>query len=176
MITTSKVRDYEGERLERLYGYNIINDYEKVGAFQHVVGMTAHIFKVPIAVVNLVSAEKVLTKSAVGINNHTELNREDTICSHAVKQDQVTVFRNVREEPCLLNNPFVHGEFGLHFYAAAPLKTPDGFNIGVLAIADKEQREFTLQDEQMLEALAAVVMAELEKRKFHETADCNFID
>ena len=52
----------ERERLEKLYGYNITNNFDKTGPFQHIVGMAAHVFRVPVAVVNFVDREKVLTR------------------------------------------------------------------------------------------------------------------
>jgi GAF domain-containing protein len=154
----------EDERLTKLYSYNIVNDYDKAGAFKHIVGMAANLFKVPVAIVSFVDRERVLIRSSVGIDNLTEVDRELTICSRAIQQNQVTVFSNAKEDPCLLSNPFVHGEFGLQFYAGAPLRTPDGLNIGMLAIIDTKPRVFTPQDEQLLQELAAMVMEELEDR------------
>jgi GAF domain-containing protein len=43
----------------------------------------------------------------------------------------------------------VHGEYDLQFYAVTPLRTPNGFNIGVIAIADKEQHDFSDEDKKM---------------------------
>ncbi|GAB3821050.1 GAF domain-containing protein [Pontibacter rugosus] len=157
----------ERERLERLYGYSIIEDYEKVGAFQHIVGMAAHVFKVPVSVVNFVDKDKVLTRSGYGYKNLTEVERSISICSMAIQQDQVVVFENAKQDPCLIGNPFVYSEFGLQFYAAAPLKTPDGYNVGVLAVADSKPRLFSKEEALLLESMAAMVMEELEDRKKH---------
>ncbi|MCC9166350.1 GAF domain-containing protein [Pontibacter harenae] len=155
----------EKERLEKLYGYNIIDDYHKTGAFQHVVGMAAQIFNVPVAFVNFVDEKKVIAESSVGMDGVSEFDRDTTICSQAVLKAEVTVFEDAKTEPCLATNLFVHGSLGLQFYAAAPLKTPDGYNIGVVAIVDKKPRTFSKADEHILEGLATVVMDELEERK-----------
>lgn len=154
----------ETERLARLYSYNIISNYEQSGSFKHIASMAAHIFNMPIALVNFVDEKTVLTEAHVGMDV-CELDRAISICSLAILKDEVTVFENAKEEFCLLSNPLVHGNFGLEFYAGAPLKTPDGYNIGAVAIADKKPRSFSKEDEQMLEGLAAIVMEELEERK-----------
>lgn len=154
----------EQERLQKLYSYNVLDTYGKTGTFQHVAGMAARIFNVPIAVVNFVDEKRVVAEGSVGIEGVSEFSREISLCSLAILQDQVTVFKNAKEEPCLLSNPAVHGEFGLQFYAGAPLKTPDGYKIGTVAIADKKPREFSKMDAELLEGLGAVVMEELEER------------
>ena len=56
------------------------------------------------------------------------------------------------------------GDFGLRFYAAAPLKISDGFNLGTLCVIDKKPREATENQMRMLQHLAAVVVDELELR------------
>lgn len=164
-IEKALLTDTEKERLARLYGYNIINNHEQSGTFKHVASMAARIFNVPMACVNFVDGKSVLIEASVGVNNLSEVDREISLCSLAILKDEVTVFENAKEELCLLLNPFVHSELGIQFYAAAPLKTLDGFNIGTVIIAGKEPRVFSKDDEQMLEGLAAIVMEELEERK-----------
>lgn len=154
----------EQERLKKLYGYNAIDSYELSGTFQHVASTAARIFNVPIAFVNFVDKDSILIKASVGVDGHSSIAREIGLCSLAVLRDEVTFFKDARTEQCLAANPLVHGDFGLQFYAGAPVKTQDGFNIGVVAIADKQPREFSKEDEQMLESLAALVMDELEER------------
>ncbi|MDX5422402.1 MAG: GAF domain-containing protein [Hymenobacteraceae bacterium] len=158
-------REKEEERLAKLYGYNITANYEKAGTFQHVVGMAAHIFKAPIAFVNFVDERSTWITDSWGMQGITELDRGVTLCSHAILRDGVTVFEDAKEEPCLLSNPFVHGDFGLQFYAGAPIRTPEGFNIGIVGIGDTRPRKFSREEEKTLEGLAAIVMEELEERR-----------
>jgi two-component sensor histidine kinase len=46
-------------------------------------------------------------------------------------------------------------EFGLRFYAGAPLRTHDGFNLGTLCVIDLHPRPVTERQVSQLEALAA---------------------
>ncbi len=154
----------EDARLAKLHGYNIINNYQQQGTFQHVCGMAGHIFSMPIAVVNLVDRDTVWTMAGIGADGISTTDRAVSLCSMAILQDDVTIFGNAKEEPCLISNPAMRDNFGIQFYAGAPLKTPDGYKIGALVIADKKPREFSPDDAKMLEDLAAIVMEELEER------------
>lgn len=156
----------EKERLAKLYSYDVVKDYKKTGIFQHVVAMAAHIFNVPLAFVNFVDKKVVIAESCVGLDGVNEFDRSTALCSQAVLQDKVTVFEDVKAEPCLAGNPLVHDKLGLQFYAAASIKTPDGFNIGVVAIADTSPRAFSEEDGCILESLASIVIEELEERRY----------
>ncbi|MFD3001611.1 GAF domain-containing protein [Pontibacter toksunensis] len=164
ILEKKQVPQNENERLAKLYGYNIGDSHDKMGTFQHVVSMAARIFHVPVAVVSFVEDTKVRIEASLSMEGTNEMSRDISLCSLAVLQEGVTVFENAREELCLLSNPVVYGDFGLQFYAGAPLKTPDGFHIGVIAIADKKPRTFSKDEEKLLEGLATVVMEELEER------------
>lgn len=157
------IPDNEEERLAKLHSLNILDSYEENGTFKHVAAIASRMFNVPIALVNLVDRDFVVTKAQSGMDGITQVERGISLCSLSILRSDVTVFENAREEPCLLANPMVIGEFGLQFYAAAPLITKDGFNIGAVCIVDKETREFPESDQKMLESLAAAVMEEIEK-------------
>ncbi|QNF32612.1 GAF domain-containing protein [Adhaeribacter swui] len=153
----------ESERLRALRRITSTNQYQENGTFKHVAAMAARMFEVPIALVNLVEEHQVITMAGVGQAVGTEVPREISLCSLSILDDQVTFFKDAKNEPCLLANPMVHGEFGLQFYAAAPLKTKLGINIGALCIVDKTPRTFSEIDQRILENLATIVMDELEK-------------
>ncbi|MEO7862298.1 MAG: hypothetical protein ABIU05_18075, partial [Nitrospirales bacterium] len=74
------------------------------------------------------------------------------------------VVGNAPEDPRTLANPLVTGSLGLQFYAAAPLHTKDGYNLGTFCILDKKVRYFTKEQSAALPALAKIVIDELELR------------
>jgi GAF domain-containing protein len=157
------IPDNEEQRLAKLRSLHILDTHEENGTFKHIAAMAARMFDVPIALVNFVERDYVVTKARVGLEGETEVSRGVSLCSLAVLRSDVTVFENAQQEPCLLANPLVIGEFGLRFYAAAPLTTFDGFRIGAVCLVDKEPREFSASDQKTLESLAAIVMDEIEK-------------
>ena len=159
------IPENEQDRLENLHSYNIL-DTRSEGPFNNVASIAAHMFKTPMAFVSFVDDSRVWFKANIGLDGVTDTPRGISLCSLAVLSNQPTVFQNTLEESCLLANPLVAGEFGMRFYAAAPIKTPEGYNIGAVCVVDKEPREFTVGDQRVLEHLASIVMDELKLRAF----------
>ncbi|WP_017731559.1 GAF domain-containing protein [Nafulsella turpanensis] len=159
------IPENETERLTRLYSYGLTDTYEELGSFKHIASMAAHIFRTPIALVSFVDEKQVIFKANVGMEGTRQVSRGISLCSLSILQEEVTVFENAREEACLLANPLVTGDFGLQFYAAAPLQTPDGYRIGSVCIVDKKPRKFSDAEQELLQGLASAVMEELEEKR-----------
>lgn len=159
------IPDDEEERLAKLYSYGIVETYEETGSFKHIASMASHIFKAPVALVSFVEEEQVTFVANVGMEDTRRVSRGISLCSLSILREEVTVFENAGEEACLLSNPLVAGDFGLRFYAAAPLQTADGYRIGSVCIVDKKPRKFSAAEQELLQGLATAVMDELEERK-----------
>ena len=155
-------KDEKG-RIEALNRYAIL-DTPPENTFNNIVRLACSIFQVPIALVSLVDEERVFLKANKGMPGVLNTERGMSLCSLAILTDDVTVFENALKEACLLSNPLITGNFGLRFYAAAPLITSDGYNIGSLCILDKHPRKFSESEKESLENLAAIVMDEIELR------------
>lgn len=59
--------------------------------------MAARMFDVPIALVDFVERDYVVTKARVGLEG--EVSRGVSLCSLAVLRSDVTVFENAQQEP-----------------------------------------------------------------------------
>ena len=153
----------EEARLDNLHSYPAL-DTRSEGPFNNVASIAAHMFKTPMAFVSFVDEGKVWFKGNVGLKGVTDTPRGVSLCSLAILSNEPTVFENTLEESCLLANPLVAGEFGMRFYAAAPIRSPEGFNIGAVCVVDKEPREFSVADQRVLQHLASIVMDELQLR------------
>jgi GAF domain-containing protein len=160
----------EEERLEALYRLDILDSISE-GPFENIAAYAVQKFQVPIAIISLVDKYRVWYKASIGLEGLKEVPRGDSLCSLVILQDAVTVFNNALQEPCLLANPFVAGEFGLRFFAGAPIKTTDGFRIGALCIIDKQARELSAAETAALESLAAFVMEKIRLRLIHLELD-----
>ena len=152
------------ERLKAVQYYDIIGDL-KDSYFHNLGQIVARTFDTPIALISFVEKEKVSFKVNIGMEGTNEVERGVSLCSLAILGDDPTIFFDATKEPCLINNPLVAGEFGLKFYAGAPITTPDGYNIGTLCILDFESREFSENESEILIDFAKVAMQELIARK-----------
>lgn len=153
----------EHDRLNALRRYKITGTPSEA-SFDGIAKLATQIFNAPIALLSLVDAESVYFKANIGMGTTKETNRGQSLCSLAILDKKVTVFEDTLKEDILLTNPNVIGDFGLRFYAGAPLITHDGFMIGSLCVIDKHPRAFTKADRQILEGLARTAMDQIELR------------
>ena len=156
------IPDDEAMRLEAVRRYEIL-DTPRDGSFDRVTSLAAKIFGVPIASVTVVDSDRIWFKSAFGIDAD-QIGRDPGLCASAILSDDITLVPDARRDPQALNNPLVLGELGLRFYAGAPLKTADGYNLGTLNIIDREPRELSEVEQSILLDLAQIVVDELELR------------
>jgi formate hydrogenlyase transcriptional activator len=152
----------EPERLAALQRYQIL-DTPPDGAFNHLTAVAAALFTVPIAVVSLVDHDRIWFKSHHGLDL-CETGREPGLCASAIFSPDVYHIRDAVTDVRALANPLVTEELDLRFYAAAPLRTHDGFNLGTLCIMDRKARELSVSEAGMLTKLAALVMDQMELR------------
>ena len=157
------IPENEPLRIEALYRYRLLEDLPE-RYFTNLAQIIAKTFDTPIALVSFVDKEEVLFPGNYGMRDTTQVSRGLSLCSLAILDEDLTVFENALEEPCLIANPLVAGEFGLRFYAGAPIITSDGFPIGTVCIVDKEPRKITKVEENMLKEFASMVISELDER------------
>jgi PAS domain S-box-containing protein len=157
------IPDNDDERLDALRRYRIFNTAAE-SSFDNIAKLATQMFNVPISLISLVDADVVYYKANVGMGNAKTTNRGKSLCSLAVLEPEVTVFEDALKEPCLISNPNVAGDFGLRFYAGAPITTNDGYLIGTLCVIDKKPREFSAHEEALLKGLSKLVMDQIEMR------------
>ncbi len=158
------IPDNEAERLKALAKYRI-TDTPSEDSFDGIAQLATQIFNVPISLLSVVDAESVFFKANMGMGKAKEADRGKSLCALAVLDKEVTVFEDALKEPCLIANPNVIGDFGLRFYAGAPLITHDGFMIGTLCIIDQKTRKFSQAERKILEGLAKTAMDQIELRR-----------
>ena len=154
------IRSYKNQKQE---GQNLpcISEYDKAGQFNFVASMALKIFKVPVALVVFFDHKRAaLLNKTDGVSGALQLN------SLAILRGVISFYENAGEEVFLLANPLVATGFGFHFYAAAPLITPNGMHIGSITILDKEVRDFQDSDKTVFYNLAAFVVEEIQRRRF----------
>lgn len=152
----------ECDRLIAVQRYDIL-DTPADGTFDRIAALAARLFDVPIAIVSVVDTDRIWFKAHHGLDV-TQIDREPGLCASAILSDDPWIVTDAAKDPRTLANPLVAGEFGLRFYAGAPLTTHDGYNLGTLCVIDREPRQVTVEEAQTLSDLARIVMDELELR------------
>jgi PAS domain S-box-containing protein len=152
----------ELQRLDALRRYGIL-DTPPDGAFDHITELAAGFFQVPIAIVSLVDHDRIWFKSHYGLEAE-QVERDDGLCASAILSPDLYYIRDAVKDSRTLANPLVAGAIGLRFYAAAPLRTHDGFNLGTLCVIDREPRNLAPGEAEILTRLSALVMDQMELR------------
>lgn len=149
--------EQEAERLQALEPYKALeNAHNEV--FEQIARLTAKLFATPMAQVSLVDAEEVTYPGNVGTPKLADrLAREDSICAVAVyKPGTTTVFPDLRAHPCQWVSPEAQKDFA--FYASHPIQTAAGQPIGSLCVLDKKPRNFTSDEQAILQRMAEIAM------------------
>ena len=150
----------EARRMAAVRRYDIL-DSPPDGAFDRITALAARRFGVPIAIVSIVDEDRIWFKSHHGLPVQ-QIDREPGLCASAILGDMPYLIEDASIDPRSLANPLVAGDFGLRFYAAVPLTTSDGHNLGTLCVIDREPRAVTQEQIDDLKDLASVVMDQLE--------------
>lgn len=152
----------EPARLGAVQRYDIL-DTPRDGAFDRIAALAAQLFDVPIATVTIVDHDRIWFKATHGIDV-TEVGRDPGLCASAILQSDPYVVTDAIQDPRCLDNPLVRGELGVRFYAAAPIRTPDGYNLGTVNVIAGQPRSVTATEISTLQHLADIVADELELR------------
>jgi len=160
-VAPNIVRD-EALRMAAVRRYDIL-DTPPDGAFDRITSLAARRFGVPIAIISIVDEDRIWFKSHHGLPVK-EIERAPGLCASAILGDVPYLLTDASVDPRSLANPLVAGDFGLRFYAAVPLTTSDGYNLGTLCVIDKEPRAINDAQIEDLKDLAAIVMDQMEMR------------
>ncbi|KAG8986513.1 His Kinase A domain containing protein, partial [Tulasnella sp. 427] len=153
----------EMDRRKALYRYNIL-DTPKDPNFDRIVHLAKLVFNTKAVVITLIAGERQWHKADVGLGL-PEADRTFSICSHTILQRSAepVIVPDASKDWRFAHNPVVTGGPQIRFYAGAPLRTPDGYNIGTLCIFDSEPKpETSPRTRHALKEFATIVMREME--------------
>jgi diguanylate cyclase (GGDEF)-like protein len=133
-------------------------------AFDRFTRLAAEVLSVPIALFTLVTPERQVFKSSVGLGELRETPLSHSFCRHVVDTGAPLEVVDARTHPRVHDNPAIQ-DFGIVAYLGMPLTTAAGVRLGSLCAIDHAPRQWTGRDHGVLEDLAAAVMAEVELRR-----------
>lgn len=152
----------EAERLRAVQRCEIL-DTPPDGAIDRITALAARVFQVPMAIVSIVDSDRIWFKSRYGLDL-TQVPRDPGLCASAIFERTPWIVSDAALDPRTQTHPLVTGDFGLRFYAAAPLTTMDGYNVGTLGVIDKHPRKIGDAKIAVLQDLASMTMNEIDLR------------
>jgi diguanylate cyclase (GGDEF)-like protein len=161
-VRASGVADFEElDRLRAVARYEVL-DAPSDETFDRITALTARLLQVPAAVISIVDAERVwfMSRQGLAMKEVPRPAGQPTVFLHPAPW----IVNDTRNDPRTSSRPVALGEFDLRFYAAAPLITNDGYNLGALCAIDRLPRQVSPMNLAVLQDLAALVMHEMEQR------------
>lgn len=149
----------EKQRLQTLRDLNLL-DTPAEERFDRVTRLAKQVFGTPIALVSLVDADRQWFKSRQGLDAE-QTPRNVSFCGHAILGDKIMVVNDASADERFCDNPLVCGDPNIRFYAGYPIGAPDGSRIGTLCIIDRQPREITREQLNLLRELGRMVEEEL---------------
>lgn len=158
------IPDDDHRRVAALERYQIFNDLHEP-VFERICEMACSLFNVPIAHVSFLDATTELVKANAGLGEEVfRVPRTISLCAIAVLNEEVTVIPDALKDERLAGHPYVYGEFGLRFYAGAPIRSKDGFIVGTMCLVGREVMHLSEKEINLLKKLAEIVSEQLELR------------
>nr|GAT60998.1 histidine kinase [Mycena chlorophos] len=151
-------------RRRALYKFNIVNTGSDTN-FDRIAHLAKLVFNTKGVMISVVDEAEEWFKSEWGINKLHGCARSVSFGAHAILQrgDEPMIVLDTRLDWRFARNPLAVGAPHIRFYAGAPLRTQDGFNIGCLALVDDAPRsDFTPRQRHTLKEFAAIAMREME--------------
>ena len=148
----------ELKRITSLYALDLL-DTPPEERFDQLTRCATKIFHVPISTLTLIDATREWFKSCQGLDK-TQGDRAVSFCGHALVENKILVVQDTTKDERFADNPTVIGKPYIKFYAGVPIMSADGQRIGAFCIKDIKPREFSKDDQEILEGLAR--WAELE--------------
>ncbi len=165
------IPENEAARLDALHRFRIL-DTEVEESFDDLAYLASYICGTPIALVNLIDAERQWFKSSVGWDIQ-ESSRDLAFCAHTILEpEEMLIVSDTLQDERFATNPLVTKEPNIRFYAGTPLVTQDGFALGTLCVIDYEPRELSSKQLQALKTLGRQVIQQIElRRNLSDVAD-----
>ena len=149
----------EEERLSALHSLRLQDRAEE--RFDRVTRLAAELFHVPMAFVSFIDRDRQFFKAKVGLPVE-ETPRHISFCAHAILGEETMIIPDAHRDARFADNPLVTGDPFLRSYMGQPLRAPGGEKIGTLCIADREARNFSPEQAQLLSRLAGLIEQELQ--------------
>jgi GAF domain-containing protein len=164
--TAYPLPDDESERVAALDAYRPVLAAAEP-AFDRIASLASDLLDAPMAAIGVVDDREQEFIACHGVDFGT-LPREKTICTYALLEPGVTTISDIAEDPRFGDNEQLEA-VALRAYAGANMTTPEGRVVGTVCTYDDVPRDWTEEDREHLQLLAAEAMETLElRRRLHK--------
>ncbi|MDX1513195.1 MAG: sensor domain-containing diguanylate cyclase [Gammaproteobacteria bacterium] len=153
----------EHERQRALNSYGLL-DTQADDVFNSIIEVAADICEVPISVISLIDDERQFFFARHNMPRE-QTPRADALCAHAILDYELMEVYDAREDPRFNDSALVTSEPGIRFYAAQPITTPDGYNLGAICLVGHEPKKLDERQREVLARLSRIVISMFEARK-----------
>ena len=154
----------EPARLAALLALEVL-DTGPEAEFDALVRAASLVCGTPISLISLIDTERQWFKANVGLPGVSETPRDVAFCSHAILGDGLFEVADASLDPRFADNPLVTGQPDIRFYAGAPLRLSDGSQVGTLCVIDRQPRELSETQREVLRSLALAAAHALEGQR-----------
>ena len=141
----------ENERIDALRELHIL-DTANEEEFDELVNVASKFCNVPISLITLFDADRQWFKAQKGLNL-SQISLQESVCAHAILSDETLIINDTLLDARTVDNPLVHNEVNMRFYAGVPLKLGNELPIGTLCVLDTAPRQFSADQKRALEVL-----------------------
>ena len=171
-LQTPPIPENDVERVNELRRY--VPEGEQIPydqAIENLTRLASDFFKVPSVFVNLIDDYKLFQHACFG-QEKVVVNRTDSFCQFTIMQDDIFEVFDTHQDSLFQSNPYVTGNMQIRYYVGAPLKTPNGYNIGSLCLIDHKPNALTASQKTSLKIFADEVVSRMElnllNKKLHK--------
>lgn len=158
----------EQARLRTLAAMNIANlsiDPNLDIIVRHIAKMIDY----PYIAVNLIDADKVWAKAAIGFERQA-FQRDESFCTHVLCGEGPMIVSDARTHPLFRALPAVTGGLQIRAYVGAPIVSKDGITLGVVCASDRRTRCASQAEVTKLTDAAKLIAAFLEDAPLRKAA------
>lgn len=147
----------DARRLRKLRSLGVLDSPPTAG-FDALAQLAALAAGTPVAMINLVDADRVWAKAQTGLPSGGDLPRAQSLCGEVVERSAPLCIEDAQDAPRFAGHPAVAGGV-IRSYAGVPINLDDGSTVGTVCAIDAQPRHF---GEEALASLRNVALAAAE--------------
>ncbi|MDQ8193809.1 GAF domain-containing sensor histidine kinase [Coraliomargarita sp. SDUM461004] len=126
--------------------------------------LAARIAGTEMSLVNLIDSYTQWSVANCGIDIQ-QMPREESICQYVIMDGKPLEVKDLKEDARFSQRPYVVDGPKMHYYYGVPLTTGSGVHLGALCVMDKESKDISPENQELLVMVANQVIRRLEALK-----------